>query len=71
LLKQRGRFLQRLADYERRDTDAQKRRNGLIEPIRPTPVGSISAHEEIVVGPLRAFFRVANRRPAVQEATAL
>jgi hypothetical protein len=46
-----------LADYELRDTEAQKRRSGLPGRVRPTPVGSISAHEEIVVGTMRAFFR--------------
>jgi hypothetical protein len=49
---QRGRFLQRLADYERRDIDAQKRRSGLSDRVRPTPVGSIFAREAIVVGTL-------------------
>ena len=58
-------------DYEQRDTEAQKRRSGLTHEVRPTPVGSIFAHEAIVVGTLRAFFRAANRRPALQEATAL
>ena len=67
---QRGRFLQRLADYERRDTNAQKRRSGVIEPIRPTPVGNFRSRVDSR-GTLRAFFRVANRRPAVQEAAAL
>jgi hypothetical protein len=64
-------LLQRLADYERRDIDAQKRRSGFADQVRPTPVGSIFAHEAIVVGTLRAFFRAANRRPAVQAAPAL
>ena len=51
--------------------EAQKRRSGHIDRVRPTPVGSIVAHETIVVGRLRAFLRGANRRPAVQEAIAL
>ena len=37
--------------------EAQKRRSGHIDRVRPTPVGSIFAHETTVVGPLRAFFR--------------
>src|SRR5262245_60898392 len=51
--------------------EAQKRRSGHIDRVRPTPVGSIIAHEAIVIGTPRAFLRGANRRPTVQEATAL
>ena len=71
VILQRDRFLHRLADYEQRDIDAQKSRSGLLDRVRPTPVGSILAHEATVVGTLRAFFRAANRRPALQEASAL
>src|SRR5262245_33652326 len=59
------------ADDARRETGAQKRRSGLTVRIRSTPVVSIFAHEATVVGTLRAFFRAANRRPALQKATAL
>jgi hypothetical protein len=51
--------------------EAQKRRSGRIDRVRPTPVGSIFAHETTVCGPLPAFLRGANRRPAPQEASAL
>src|SRR5262245_3543309 len=54
----RGRSTMSRATYK-----AQKRRSGLTDLVRPTPVGSIFAHEAIVVGRLRAFFRAANRRP--------
>ena len=52
------------ADYSRLDRRSTKRRSGLADLVRPTPVGSIAAHEAIVIGQLRAFFRGANRRSA-------
>jgi hypothetical protein len=44
--------------------ETQERRSGHADLVRPTPVGSIAAHEAIVIGQLRAFFRGANRRSA-------
>jgi hypothetical protein len=42
-------------DYSGATPEAQKRRSGHIDRVRPTPVGSIFAHKTTVVGQLRAF----------------
>ena len=68
LLKQRGRFLQRLADCRGAAPGAQKRRNVLTDLIRPDsgwePLRSRGDSRRVAAG----VFRAANRRPALQAA---
>ena len=45
------------ADCERRDGEALKRRDGCPDRVPADSVGSIIAHEEVVIEPSRAFFR--------------
>ena len=58
-------------DYERRDHRSTKTPQTLSRPSPAHSVGNIVAHEAVDIERLRAFFRDANRRPALQEATAL
>ena len=53
---QRGRFLRGRATMSAATSEAQKRRSGHIDRVRPIPCGSIFAHEITVFGQLRAFF---------------
>jgi hypothetical protein len=54
------------ADYERRDQRSTKTPRRIRRQSPAHSVGSISAHEALVVEPPRAFFRAANRRPGVK-----
>ena len=51
--------------------EAQKRRSSHIDRVRPTPLGAPSLTRQQSSGGCERFSAVANRRPALQEATAL